>query len=93
MPSLAGAATHWQYRTTIQRDVGECEAGSSAFQRPSINETRMTLSDAILVPMLADRIHGSDEAVRREGKNIVKKLPRSKRDIIYELISNPAPGN
>lgn len=51
----------------------------------------MTLSDAILVLMLADRIHGSDEAVRRAGKNIVKKLPRSKRDIIYELISNPHP--
>lgn len=49
----------------------------------------MTLSDAILVLMLADRIHGSDEAVRRAGKNIVKKLPRSKRDIIYELISSP----
>ncbi|MFJ4155536.1 hypothetical protein ACIPZF_12180 [Pseudomonas sp. NPDC089752] len=51
----------------------------------------MTLSDAILVLMLADRIHGSDEAVRRAGKNIVKKLPRSKRDIIYELISSPRP--
>jgi hypothetical protein len=46
----------------------------------------LTLSDAILILMLADRIHGSDEAVRRADMDTVKKLPRSKKDIIYELI-------
>lgn len=51
----------------------------------------MTLSDAVLVLLLAERIHGTDAAIRRAGKNIVKKLPRSKRDILYKLIDNPTP--
>lgn len=36
-------------------------------------------------------IHGTDDAVRRAGENIVKKLPRGKRDILYDLINSPAP--
>ncbi|MFJ2319027.1 hypothetical protein [Pseudomonas sp. NPDC087817] len=51
----------------------------------------MTLSDAVLVLLLAERIHGTDDAVRRAGKNIMKKLPRGKRDILYDLINSPAP--
>ncbi|MCQ0166075.1 hypothetical protein DN388_03815 [Pseudomonas sp. S12(2018)] len=51
----------------------------------------MTLSDAVLILLLAERIHGTDGAVRRAGKNIVKKLPRSKRDILYNLIDSPNP--
>lgn len=51
----------------------------------------MTLTDAILILMLADRIHGTDLAIRRAGKNVVKKLPRAKRDIIYNLIDSPSP--
>ncbi len=37
----------------------------------------MTLSDAVLVLLLAECIHGTNDAVRRAGKNIVKKLPRA----------------
>ncbi|MGL6000340.1 MAG: hypothetical protein ACRC1I_28170 [Pseudomonas proteolytica] len=51
----------------------------------------MTLSDAILILMLADRIHGTEQAIRRAGKNVIKKLPRSKRQIIYDLIESPQP--
>ncbi|WP_057395693.1 hypothetical protein [Pseudomonas fluorescens] len=51
----------------------------------------MTLRDAVLVLLLAECIHGTDEAVRRAGKNVVKKLPRSKRDILYNLIDSPTP--
>lgn len=51
----------------------------------------MTLSDAVLVLPLAERIHGTDDAVRRAGKNIVQKLPRSKREILYNLIDSPYP--
>lgn len=51
----------------------------------------MTLSDAVLVLLLAERIHGTDDAVRRAGKNIVQKLPRSKREILYNLIDRPYP--
>ncbi|WP_236165631.1 hypothetical protein [Pseudomonas fulva] len=51
----------------------------------------MTLSDAVLVLLLAERIHGTNDAVRRAGKNVVKKLPRSKRDILYDLIDSPNP--
>ncbi|MBH8614352.1 hypothetical protein I4N56_028290 [Pseudomonas mohnii] len=51
----------------------------------------MTLSDAVPLLLLAERIHGTDAAVRRAGKNIVKKLPRGKRDILYKLIDSPNP--
>jgi len=51
----------------------------------------MTLSDAVLVLLLAESIHVTDNAVRHAGKNIVKKLPRDKRDILYDLINSPAP--
>lgn len=51
----------------------------------------MTLSDAILILMLADRIHGTEQAIRRAGKNVIKKLPQSKRQIIYDLIDSPQP--
>ncbi|MBJ9976922.1 hypothetical protein IAE35_10680 [Pseudomonas sp. S75] len=51
----------------------------------------MTLSDAILVLLLADRIHGSDEAIRRAARNVVKKLPRSKRDIIFQIVDTKSP--
>lgn len=50
----------------------------------------MTLTDAILILMLADRLHGTDAAIRRVGKNLVKKLPRAKREIIYNLINSPS---
>ncbi len=51
----------------------------------------MTLSDAVLVLLLAERIHGSDEAIRRAAKNVVKKLPRSKRDIIFQIVDAQNP--
>lgn len=51
----------------------------------------MTLSDPELVLLLAKRIHGTDNAVRHAGKNIVKKSPRGKRDILYDLFNSPAP--
>lgn len=51
----------------------------------------MNLSDAILVLLLAARIHGTDEAVRASAKSVVKKLPRSKRDLIYKVIEAKRP--
>jgi len=39
--------------------------------------------------LLAERIHGTDAAIRRAGKNVVKKLPRSKRDTLHNLIDSP----
>ncbi|MGH8390202.1 MAG: hypothetical protein ACRESJ_32790 [Pseudomonas sp.] len=45
----------------------------------------MNLTDATLVLLLAARIHGTDEAVRASAKSVVKKLPRSKRDLIYKV--------
>ena len=32
----------------------------------------MTLSDAVLILLLAERIHGTDAAIRRAGKNVVR---------------------
>lgn len=51
----------------------------------------MNLSDAALVLLLAARIHGTDEAVRASAKSVVKKLPRSKRDLIYKVIEAKSP--
>ena len=48
----------------------------------------MNLTDATLVLLLAARIHGTDEAVRASAKSVVKKLPRSKRDLIYKVIDS-----
>ncbi|CAD5201466.1 MULTISPECIES: hypothetical protein [Pseudomonas] len=51
----------------------------------------MNLSDVVLVLLLAARIHGTDEAVRASAKSCVKKLPRSKRDLIYNVINSRSP--
>ena len=51
----------------------------------------MNLTDATLVLLLAARIHGTDEGVRTAAKSVVKKLPRSKRDLIYSVISSQSP--
>lgn len=53
----------------------------------------MTLTDAILVLLLAERIHGTDEAIRRSAKNMAKKLPRSKRDLMYNVIDSKSPSD
>ncbi|MGX1174380.1 DUF7740 domain-containing protein [Pseudomonas sp. R151218B TE3479] len=50
----------------------------------------MNLTDATLVLLLAARIHGTDEAVRASAKSVLKKLPRSKRDLIYKVILSAA---
>lgn len=51
----------------------------------------MNLSDVVLVLFLAARIHGTDEAVRASAKSCVKKLPRAKRDLIYNVINSRSP--
>ncbi|MGH8388626.1 MAG: hypothetical protein ACRESJ_24635 [Pseudomonas sp.] len=51
----------------------------------------MNLTDATIVLLLAARIHGTDEAVRASAKSVVKKLPRSKRDLIYKVIDAQSP--
>lgn len=51
----------------------------------------MNLTDAMLVLLLAARIHGTDKAVRTSAKSVVKKLPRSKRDLIYKVIDSDSP--
>jgi hypothetical protein len=51
----------------------------------------MTLTDAVLVLLLAARIHGMDRAVRNSAKSVLKKLPRGKRHIIYRIIESSSP--
>lgn len=48
----------------------------------------MTLTDAIIVLLLAEKIQGTDEAIRRSAKNIVKKLPRS---IMFDIAESKNP--
>ena len=51
----------------------------------------MNLTDAMIVLLLAARIHGTDEGVRAAAKSVVKKLPRSKRDGLYKVIDSKHP--
>lgn len=48
----------------------------------------MNLTDATLVLLLAARIPGTDEAIRASAKSGLKKLPRGKRDLIYEVFDS-----
>ncbi|MDE4536200.1 hypothetical protein GIB19_03055 [Pseudomonas sp. ITEM 17296] len=51
----------------------------------------MTLSDAVLIVLLVDRIHGTDATIRSAAKRYVKKLPRCQRDILFKIGSSTAP--
>ncbi|MFZ6044928.1 hypothetical protein ACFW0H_02225 [Pseudomonas sp. CR3202] len=51
----------------------------------------MTLLDATLALLLAARIHRSDAAVRATAKRCVGQLPRSKRDVVYQVIDSRSP--
>ncbi|MBH3371895.1 hypothetical protein AAH995_20885 [Pseudomonas putida] len=51
----------------------------------------MTLSDAVLIVLLADRIHGTDAAIRSAAKRCAKKLPRSQREILFKIGNSAAP--
>lgn len=65
--------------------------GSRYNGRPFSFGRIMTLTDAMLVLLLAARIHGTDDGVRTAAKSVVKKLPRSKRDGIYKVIDSKSP--
>ncbi|MDD1956923.1 hypothetical protein NP552_17950 [Pseudomonas sp. 8209] len=51
----------------------------------------MTLNDAVLVVLLADRIHGTDAAIRSAAKRCAKKLPRSQRYIVFKIANSANP--
>ncbi|TNB81538.1 hypothetical protein FHJ31_18640 [Pseudomonas sp. Fig-3] len=51
----------------------------------------MTLTDAVLIVLLVDRIHGTDVAIRSAAKRCAKKLPRSQRDLLFKVANSPAP--
>ena len=73
---------------------GECWYGKGKSRYTAVrifSGLAMNLTDATLVLLLAARIHGTDEAVRASAKSVVKKLPRSKRDLIYKVIDSRSP--
>ena len=51
----------------------------------------MTLRDAVLVEILADRIHATDAAIRSAVKRCARKLPRSQRDILFKIGNSASP--
>ncbi|WP_082118733.1 DUF7740 domain-containing protein [Pseudomonas veronii] len=58
------------------------------------NETEVmakTLSDVYLVLLLVATIHGTDAAVRDAAKRCAKTLPRSKRDVMYQIVDSKEP--
>ena len=53
--------------------------------------SHVTLTDATLILLLADRIHGTDSAIRAAAKRCAKQLPRSQRELIYKVVDSPSP--
>ncbi|UCM29501.1 hypothetical protein LE197_06260 [Pseudomonas sp. PS1(2021)] len=51
----------------------------------------MSVDDALLLLLLAEKIHGTDSSIRRVAKKIAKKVPRSRRDVLYKLIDSKSP--
>lgn len=51
----------------------------------------MTLTDAVIALLLAARIHGTDNAIRVTAKRCAKLLPRSKRDLMYQIVDSRVP--
>lgn len=51
----------------------------------------MTLTDAVVALLLTLRIHGTDDAVRATAKRCAKLLPRSKRDLMYQVVDSRVP--
>nr|WP_263011088.1 hypothetical protein [Pseudomonas asiatica] len=51
----------------------------------------ITLTDAIIVLLLAEKIHDTEEAIRKSARNMAKRLPRSKRRIMYDIAESKNP--
>lgn len=51
----------------------------------------ISVTDAVLVLLLVARIHGTDDAVRAAAKRCVKKIPRGRRGLVYDVINSPNP--
>lgn len=51
----------------------------------------MMISDATLAVLLAAKIHGTDTAVRSTAKRCAKLLPRSKRDLMFQISESKKP--
>lgn len=51
----------------------------------------MNLTDAVLLLLLAERIHGTDEAIRRTAKRVAKKLPRAQRNLLFNVAGSKSP--
>jgi hypothetical protein len=51
----------------------------------------MTRTDAVIALLLTVQIHGTDEAVRATAKRCAKRLPRSKRYLMFQIVDSRSP--
>lgn len=51
----------------------------------------MTLEDALLILLLVDRIHATNESIRAAAKRCAKKLPRRHRDVMFKVGTSADP--
>jgi hypothetical protein len=51
----------------------------------------LNLQDATLALFLAARIHGTDNAIKETAKRCAKRLPRSKRDLMFAIVDSSEP--
>ncbi|MFF7708423.1 hypothetical protein [Pseudomonas sp. NPDC007930] len=50
-----------------------------------------SLTDAFLSVSLAMAIHGNEKAVADTARRVAKKLPRAKREMMYDIVNSPSP--
>lgn len=50
-----------------------------------------SLTDAFLSVSLAMAIHGSEKAVVDTARRVAKKLPRAKREAMFDIVNSPRP--
>ena len=53
-------------------------------------ENLITYQSALAL-LLAARIHGTDDAIRATAKRCLKRLPRSKREPLYQVVDSRSP--
>ncbi|WP_456301737.1 DUF7740 domain-containing protein [Pseudomonas asiatica] len=66
--------------------VGQGDARSAADRRKKCNNSHVAPRSR-----QAEKIHGTDAAIRKSAKNVAKKLSRSKRSIMYDIAESKSP--
>lgn len=70
---------------SVKYDCRRMQSSSPAREKP------VTLTDATIALLLAAKIHGTNAAVQATAKRCSQRLPRSKRDLMFTVMSTRNP--